>query len=105
VQISGAWTGSVMLGMSPEVASAAAGVMFKISATECTDIDRQEVAAELANMIGGNIKSLLPGPSFLSLPTIMFGSNVDQMLDVELIEQSVFISKEGPIQVRLFAAT
>jgi len=30
--------------------------------------DMQDAIAELANMVGGNLKSILPGPSMLSLP-------------------------------------
>ena len=36
---------------------------------------RQDTVAELTNMIGGNIKSLFPGSSHLSLPTVTDGTD------------------------------
>ena len=48
----------------------------KCHAADVTEVDQQDVASELVNMIGGNLKSLLPGPSFLSLPTIVSGAHL-----------------------------
>lgn len=70
VQIAGAWTGSVVLAISSDLIRTAASRMLNCDATEITTEDQQEVASELANMIGGNLKSILPAPSILSIPTI-----------------------------------
>src|SRR6478609_7872905 len=70
IQIDGAWSGNVALIFSPDLARAAASRMLKLAPEEVTTTDEEEVAAELANMIGGNFKSLLPSPSTLSLPTV-----------------------------------
>src|SRR3954454_13702849 len=70
VQISGQWLGSVVISLSPDAARATAAAMLNIAPDDATDADQQEVAAELVNMIGGNLKSLLPAPSFLSIPTV-----------------------------------
>lgn len=103
VQIAGAWMGSVVLGLSPEVATAAAAAMLQIPADEATDDDRRDVAAELVNMIGGNLKSLLPAPSYLSLPTIVSGREFGlQVHDAEQLDDVEFVSSHGPLRVRLF---
>lgn len=106
IQIAGGWMGSVVLSMSPEVSSAAASAMLQIEAGEVTDEDQQDVAGELVNMIGGNIKSLLPGPSLLSLPTVIAGENAGfRVHGAELIDNVLFISSAGQFQVRLFEST
>ena len=96
--------GSVVLGLSPQLARDAAAAMLQLPAESVTIADQQDVAAELANMIGGNLKSLLPGPSFLSLPTIVAGHDIDlHVHHAELLEDVVLMSSTGPIHVRLYA--
>lgn len=77
VGISGAWRGSVSLECSTAHAEAAAEAMF---AAEPGTLSTDEVAdalGELANMVGGNIKSLLPAPSALSVPSVTAAERVD----------------------------
>jgi chemotaxis protein CheX len=38
-----------------------------------SDADVADAVGELVNMIGGNVKSLMPGPSALSLPVVAAG--------------------------------
>lgn len=103
VQIAGQWMGSVMLGLSPDVATAAAAAMLQIPADRVTDDDRQDVAAELVNMIGGNLKSLLPAPSFLSLPTIVSGREFGlHVHDAELLDEVALATPRGKLRVRLY---
>jgi len=103
VQISGQWMGCVVLAMSPNVARASAAAMLHISEQETTDIDQKDVAAELVNMTGGNLKSLLPGPSFLSLPTVVTGQDINMRIrDAELIDDVTLACEVGPIRVRLY---
>jgi chemotaxis protein CheX len=49
--------------------------MFAIDENEVADVERQDSLAELTNMIGGNIKSIVPGPSNLSIPTVTNGND------------------------------
>jgi chemotaxis protein CheX len=104
IHIAGGWTGNVVLALSPGLARASAAAMFRLPAQEVTDADQHEVAAELANMLGGNLKSVLPGPSFLSLPTIITGRDlVVQVNNAERIEDVQLLSEAGPLRVRLYA--
>ncbi len=64
----GDWNGNVSLMFSPDLSRNAASRMLKLATNDVTTTDQHEVATELANMIGGNLKSLLPSPSKLSLP-------------------------------------
>lgn len=68
IHITGDWSGIVTLEMALEAARTAAHVML-----ETDQVAPEEVAdavGELVNIIGGNLKSLLPSPSRLSLPTV-----------------------------------
>lgn len=104
VHIAGEWTGSVVLALSPEMARVSAGAMLMIPESDVTSADEQEVASEIANMIGGNLKSLLPGPSFLSLPTIVSGREFGQQVhDAELLDDIQLANYAGLLRVRLYA--
>ncbi len=90
VHISGQWMGSVVLAFSIDTARAAANAMLGIPEADVNDADLQDVAAELANMVGGNLKSVLPAPSTLSLPTVVTGGDFDQkMHGADLIDDLI----------------
>lgn len=103
VQIAGEWTGSVVLAMSPETAREAAAAMLGFAPAEVSADDLRDVAAELINMIGGNLKSLLPGPSYLSLPSIISGSDFGlQFHHALMIEDVSMRTAEGSLRLRLY---
>jgi chemotaxis protein CheX len=68
VSIRGEWDGAVTLEMSPTAARTAARRMLTLDEVE--DEDVLDALGELVNMIGGNIKSLLPSGSALGLPMV-----------------------------------
>lgn len=68
VDISGGWEGKILLEGSPNFARRAAAVMFDMPSEDVSLNEMIDAVAELANMVGGNLKSILPGPSTLSLP-------------------------------------
>lgn len=70
VQIVGGWNGVVSLQMSTSLAVTIATTMFELPLGELTAEEIDDAVGEMANMIGGNVKGLLPGPSQLSLPTV-----------------------------------
>lgn len=71
VQITGEWEGAVLLSCSEAFARTATEAMFMTD--EVTDDDIIDAVGELTNMVGGNVKSLLPGPSQLSVPSVASG--------------------------------
>jgi chemotaxis protein CheX len=73
VHLSGAYTGSIMLQCSPPAARDAAAALFSIPAADVTETELVDAIGEIANMVGGNVKSMLPGPSALSLPAVVHG--------------------------------
>lgn len=100
VQISGAWQGAVLLQTSTEFASRAACRMLQTEPHELTEADIKDVIAEITNMIGGNIKSLVPGPSFLSLPTVTTGHDFDfRVFGAKLISDTMLASDDEPLRI------
>ena len=75
IQITGAWNGAILLDCPIQIAQRAASIMFnaKIEALQVTDL--QDAVAELVNMIGGNVKALLPETCYLSLPAVVEGGD------------------------------
>lgn len=70
VDITGGWEGTVSLSMPGDLARAAAAAMLAVPADAVPPAEVRDAALELANMIGGNVKGILPGPSQLSLPRL-----------------------------------
>ncbi len=75
VQITGEWTGAVALLTSDTLAHRAASIMFEIESDAVTEADLRDAIGELANMVGGSLKAVVPGPSALTLPTVAEGSD------------------------------
>lgn len=78
VHIQGDWKGTVTVEVPADLAAEAASAMFGLDVEELGGEEIDDALGELANMIGGGIKSMLPGSCQLSLPTVVGG------LDYEL---------------------
>jgi chemotaxis protein CheX len=69
VDIVGPWTGSVVLTCAPSTAQALTeNVLMTRPPAVVDDEDVADALGELANVLGGNVKAALPGPSVLGLP-------------------------------------
>lgn len=73
VQITGEWEGAIVLYCSSNFAKRAAAIAFGMEEPEVQFEEMQDILGELANIIGGNIKSLVPGSCQLSLPSVIEG--------------------------------
>jgi chemotaxis protein CheX len=103
IQITGESMDSIVLGLSDGAGAAAAAAMLQLPVTEVTPADERDVAAELVNMIGGNLKSVLPGPCQLSLPTVVAGRDIEiQVSHSELIDDLVFVGQQGKYRVQRY---
>lgn len=74
VRITGHWHGTVAVWLPPELARRVAAVMFGLAPDAVTDTEERDAVGELANMVAGNFKGMLPSPSQLSLPDVAAGS-------------------------------
>jgi chemotaxis protein CheX len=73
VHVDGQWHGRIHVTCTLSLAKAAASAMFAKPAERLSAADIADALGELTNVIGGNIKSVLPGPSRLSLPDVTIG--------------------------------
>lgn len=74
VHIDGAWHGAVMLRCPMALAAVVTSAMFQTGAEPVAD-DVRDALGELANMLAGNVKALLPEPCGISLPAVAFGAD------------------------------
>jgi chemotaxis protein CheX len=74
VHITGSAHVSVVLSCSTRLAQLVAATMFDMDESELADDEVVDAFGEIANIVAGNIKSLLPEPSALSLPTVTQGA-------------------------------
>jgi len=104
VQISGGFAGAVHLICGRSVVRAAAARMFSVPETELTDDDLRDALGELTNMVGGNVKTLLPGSEFISLPTVIEGSNYGvARLDSDVVAETQGSYEGRPLRAVLLA--
>lgn len=73
VKIAGTWNGTFFITLSAAAARQAAARMFACDGAGLSDADIRDAAGEIINIIGGNLKALLPPPVTLSLPHVAHG--------------------------------
>ena len=71
IGISGEWNGEVFVTVSQPAAAAITTRMTRIAEPTASDIS--DALGELANIVGGNVKSLMPDECLLSLPDVTHG--------------------------------
>lgn len=80
VQITGSWQGALVI-ECPEVAARAfTAAMLGMDEAEAEDMgidELRDVVGELANMAGGNLKAIVGADTRLSLPTVIFGTDLE----------------------------
>jgi chemotaxis protein CheX len=102
VQITGAWEGAVAIRCTAGFARRAAGVMFDTTAEDATAEDVRDALGELANIVGGNLKGILPGPSLLSLPTVAEGTDYHLTVPGGAVVCDIWFDCEGePLAVEI----
>jgi chemotaxis protein CheX len=95
VTVTGEWQGSVLLTCPAQLARMAASAMFDVPAAQLDDKQVADALGELTNMIGGNIKSLIPGPSRLSMPTVTVGASSTVPMPGAALLSTVSLACEG----------
>lgn len=104
VSVSGGWFGDVVVSCSSVLARNAAAELFAMSSGDVTDPDIRDVVGELANVIGGNVKSVMPGPSVLSLPSTSLEGTVDRPGEIEALRIDMTWQGE-PLCVSIWTAS
>ncbi len=73
--LAGTWQGAVILECSQTQACAFTARLMKISEPSGMNDDVRDALGEIVNMIGGNLKSILPTGVSLSIPSVLDGSD------------------------------
>ena len=74
VAVTGEWQGCVTVELGAYAARELTAQMLALPTGESpVDADIADAVGELVNMVGGNVKALMPGPSALSLPLVAAG--------------------------------
>ncbi len=74
VHLSGDWNGVLLIECDHDQACRFAGQYLTIDPPETVNDDVRDVLGELANMIGGNLKSMLTAGIHLSMPLVVDGT-------------------------------
>lgn len=102
VAISGAWNGHVVVGATPYAARRLAAAMFAMDAASVGDDDLADAWGEIANILGGNVKGLLPEPSVLSLPQVVLDARRVRMPAATLRSRADLVWDGEPVNVSVW---
>ena len=101
VEVVGPWTGAVVLTCGRSTAEELSRCLLAEHAPPVLDAeDIQDGLGELANVVGGNVKAVLPGPSVLGLPEVGSAPQAGSPADICRLEllwrgQSLTITVQG----------
>lgn len=103
VAVSGATDCLICVEMSSEAAQVFGATMFGMEVGEASEDDVSDAIGELTNMVGGNVKSLLPEPSSLSLPVVAEGKSPTlKVPSATKLLDAVYICDEHPLVVTVW---
>ncbi|HVN03848.1 MAG TPA: chemotaxis protein CheX [Bryobacteraceae bacterium] len=102
VQFVGEWQGATLVECGAQQACEFATLFMGIDRPAAVDDDVRDVMGELANMVAGNLKSLLPRGVHLSIPSVVEGSDYKLSLcGIQAVEQMSFASPQGDFRISL----
>ena len=103
VDVVGPWTGTVVLTTGRETAEELCRALLGPATPEVIEYeDVADAFGEIANVVGGNVKAALPGPSALSLPEVGEAPAVRNPADLVRVDvlwrgEPVVISVQGAL--------
>lgn len=100
IRLRGAYPGEVVVEMSVPLLQKAAVAMFQLPEAELEAEHLDDALREITNMIGGNIKCLVPPPTTLSLPEILSEEHKKYLLPPS--SHAIFHFGGAPVLVRLY---
>lgn len=103
VSVIGAWNGHVVVDCSTGASRHAAAAMLAVDLQDVTQEDVTDALGELANIIGGNVKALLPEPCALSLPHVLINGASGWPAVIEVCRLTGTWLDE-PVRIRVLAS-
>lgn len=102
VYFAGVWHGAILLECTCRQARTFAQLLMSIEMPKAVNDDVRDTLGELANMLAGNLKSVLPRGVVLSMPSLIEGSDYSlQICGKRTIDRMQFSCAEGVIGVTL----
>lgn len=102
VYFAGEWRGAALVECSALQACQFAVKFMGIEMPAAVDDDVRDVMGELANMVAGNLKSLLPRGVDLSMPSVIEGSDHSlHVCGISAVEHMTFSSETGSFRITL----
>jgi chemotaxis protein CheX len=105
VQFVGEWKGAVLLTCGPRQARAFAARLMPIASGSEESISNEDVSdtlGEVVNMIGGNLKSVLPPGVVLSIPSVVEGRDFAlRICGGNEFQSNTFACEAGPFEITL----
>nr|WP_296076663.1 chemotaxis protein CheX [uncultured Actinoplanes sp.] len=105
VSITGSWTGHVVYASSTTAARRAAAAFLAMEPDEVSPDDLSDVLGEIANIVGGNVKAMLPPGALLSLPQVVLApENTTVYPNAERISGVYGMWEGEPVNVSMWAS-
>jgi len=102
VFFAGEWSGAVLVECPLSMAFEFTAQLMRIPKPIQFDDDVFDALGELANMIGGNLKSVLPKGVSLSMPSVVEGSKYSlRVCGANRNKRMTFVGPDGPFWVTL----
>jgi len=102
IDIGGSWSGRVEISTSLAAARRVAASLFSLRPEVLDQSEILDALGELVNVVGGNIKSILPAPTSLSVPQVADGPG-EWRFDA-LLEREILLSwNSEPVVVRVWS--
>jgi chemotaxis protein CheX len=105
VSIAGEWEGVVVISMSAKTAGQVGSALLQIEPENLDPADIDDAVGELANIVGGNVKSVLPGPSSLSLPVVARGSANVAGRRAQIVAQAALEWRGEHVEIAVWSST
>ena len=103
VSITGSWHGHLVYASSQYAAKKAAAAFLAMEPDEVSQEDISDVLGELANIVGGNVKAMLPAGCFLSLPTVVLAPDTASYYPAAERISGLYGSWEGePVSISMW---
>lgn len=102
ITLAGGWNGTLTLECGHDQARSFAAAMLGSAPEELETPDIADAIGELANIVAGNLKALLPAAR-LGLPSVVLGSNYEvQVCRAKPLRRITLTSPWGPFRIGLF---
>lgn len=98
----GSWMGAALVECTEHQARIWTGRLLSIPEPSDISDDVRDAMGEIVNMIGGNLKSVLPGGVGLSMPSVVEGKQYSlQVCGSNMIARQCFASSDGLFGITL----